>query len=675
MQSNKKLKKYAWGDYYGNPWTSKEANTNWGNLANIAGSSIPPPSRIETDYTKSRQNTNTSVNAGVEAVGAINPIIGGALKLGQGIGEQTTDEFGLYKNGTGEFIDNSFNPNTGIQNLKDFSSKPTWSGAANQFSLGLFGTSASQERALKGRDSYYRKQRQGIADYSQGILANYPTMGYAKYGMKYPNGGKLPYPTTVDADYKVLASNIAQYSGNTHENGGIPLDINQDKKPDIEIEDKEVIKDNMVFSDRITPSPEYRMMAKKQGFNITNKDTYASVTAKLGKQKGDFESKLDSTRLGEKRSAELMIERLDDIANSLFEDQQSTTKVNNPKMDYLKSLNNTDPTDAFFNEVKVKRALRGYPEYSEYANGGTLPGLGSFTLGKKNYNYGPSGNLEFTAGYQYPDNYNTTRSNLDQENINLLSDLQTLPNIMSRNTGSLSKEPNIILPSLGNSNINTNIPDIAQNNIGQSNTNNINLRERDLSDYRGDIMAGIGSIANQAIINRMETDFDPNLLQKPQYTYSNRLPYLTKSIDSQFQSAVRGINGSSAQDNNALKANLYAKTLGSLNTAVDSESQRKDIIDSKYSDLVNRTNSINAQLKNQSKMLGLENRNQRLALTQANIDNTIRSYMGNEAQRDASELDFIKSYLQLSKEGNTGVATRLINQLPKRARRRIGFSE
>lgn len=657
MYSNKRLKKFAWGDYYSSPNSAinnvdleeqkakrakQQQNMNSiGNGLNVIGAGLDNTNSLnETGYTDSLKKSKTEADALISGVGAINPIVGGFMKVGQGIGSQTVDSDGVYKNRAGSFIDNNVNPTTGIQNFKDYSKDISWETTLSQFSGGLLGESASQKRAKEGIVSRNRKMASDLEKESQNSLLNYPTNGYAKYGMKFPNGGKLPYPTD-GSDYNTLSSDMVQYHGNTHENGGIKLDTNQDRKPDIEIENKEVIKDNMVFSDRLNPSIEAQEASSRIGFSFKKDDTYASAASRLGKKKGNFESKLDSTRIGEAKSAELMTHRLDNISNLLFEDQQdqnkhlasSSTQIENPRMDELKGRKSDNDYENTYRTMDIKKAFKGI------AKERTDPGYVNEPYVRNFENGGPI-----------------------NKNLRLVDTWNTNP--YSNMTKRLMVTPKTDMKlDLNN----------YENSEGPGTESAPSLRSFNLGDYKGDIAAGIGATVNQALISKLETNYDPELVKTPGYNYTNRLPYLTKTIDSQFRTASEGINGSSAQDNNALKANMYAKTLDALNSAVDSETQRKDIFDSRYNELVNRTHSINANLKNRSKEVGMQNRNNRLALTQSNIDNTIRSYMGNEAQRDMMETDFVKSYLNYAKEGDTGVANRLIKQLPKRARRKIGF--
>lgn len=201
------------------------------------------------DYTNERERTTNQVDAGIGAVGAINPLVAGFMKLGQGIGKQTIDEDGLYKNKVGEFIDNNVNPTTGIQNLKDFSKDITWSTAANQLTGGLFGTSASQKKAEKAKFQAALQKQDMMEDLITGDkLANYDFQGNQDERNIYALGGKL----------KRVNSDTVEVEGNTHAEGGVKL-------PNAEVEDEETIAGNYVFSDILGFAEQHKPIARQIG--------------------------------------------------------------------------------------------------------------------------------------------------------------------------------------------------------------------------------------------------------------------------------------------------------------------------------------------------------------------------------------------------------------------------
>ena len=303
----------------------------------LVGSAIESKKPLEeTDYTGKLQTSRAQAKAGVTAIGtgisAINPLVGGAVlaagAIGNAVGSQTVDEFGQYKSRTGNFLDENLNMTTGYQGVvRALKGKQTASGVVNKLTHGLLGKSDNQKEAEKGKAQFERDRLRKIRERSQQTLADYPIYGrpdqpvYAKYGAKFPMGGDLPVPTD-QGDGTQLASNMAQYHGPKHANGGIQLDTDQNADPDIEVEGQEVIKDNMVFSNRLRPSKQIKSVVKASGVGTKKGDTYATLSARIGKKKGRFEQNINSTRPGEKNSASIMQGRLDEVANSLFMDQQ-----------------------------------------------------------------------------------------------------------------------------------------------------------------------------------------------------------------------------------------------------------------------------------------------------------------------------------------------------------------
>jgi hypothetical protein len=201
----------------------------------------------------------------------------------------------------------------------------------------------------------------------------------------------------------------------------------------------------------------------------------------------------------------------------------------------------------------------------------------------------------------------------------------------------------------------------------------IGTRGFDVSDYKGDIAAGLGTIANQIMINKLETKFDPETITPPRNPYTDRRDALTHQANEQYRTATQGIEGSDAQGNLALRSNMYAKSLGNLNQQLDQEQQREDAMSGRHAELKNRTDTYNTQFKNQAKMLSMENRNQKRALTQANIDNLIKSYQGNETVRSFTKTEQGKNLLAALQSGDRGTSERLLESLSPEMRKQIGL--
>ena len=1057
-----------------------------GAALNVAADFIPKNDKYAETQSATEKKTD---EAGVQIAGAIGPWWGALAKVGTtASGHIRKDDNVSHAQG---FLGDTVNPFHQFTSFQEGRGKEKTAAFLNP----VMASHLAADRRKRIAVNKKREEEAELKRNSQYMLGKYNTAGnqyYAKYGMKFPAGGNLPYPTD-GSEVNQLSSNMAQYEGSTHANGGIELDTDQDQQPDIEVEGTEVIKDNMVFSNRLRPSKDVKTIVRDSGVGTKKGDTYATLSARIGKKKGKFEEQIKSTRPGEKNSAQLMQARLDETANLLFMDQQVRkfkkgtngkfpnggkfpdpkkkkidpydTRLENlvSKEDLKKAantpmspLNRYDSASRGLAPVlrvsKVKPSAEDYeflkndrfnvyeapPSQSKilhagylpaniyqkfggkFPNGGNIPpkrkGTGFIAplankdafkrdaLGKnraelekdKSLQTLDIGRVDFEdwnqRGADNPDNplndprllsvdrkqildrfktdnklFATTFARFDPGNspeqqklkgswmdndIYMDAVPQPLPETTSTPTSTKKLKPTYVAPQLyqygswkkpkkpyggytgdpiprrrGRTVQATNVtpppvfppavnplapnaPIIPANpnapiapystpnfegqppprfniedetrrldalgktptypkggkfsvptsgrgasahvdlneypsasypyNISQVNTplytsvpvdawanpveqasklhknfmtasdvryenkfygqNNPRLQEaavkadsaeranivrqkyikemeptnkatreawkrvygyskayggytgrlhkmndalktrafggylpafgegdaydrksrfRDtaiadqwitnpftggssrmtytpkltdppvyasnttiaptprkfgVSDYKGDIAAGIGTIANQIQIGKLETEFNPELADTPRNPYTDRRDYLKQQAGEQYTTATQGIAGSSnAQDNLALKSNMYAKSLSGLNQQLDQEQQREDAYATKHAELKNRTNLINTQTKNAAKQLSMENRNQKKALTQANIDNLIRSYQGNEQVRQFAKTDYARNQLINARAGERGVDARTIAELPPEVRKQLGY--
>lgn len=148
------------------------------------------------DYSASAQDNSgeqaaNAIASGIQAVPVWGQIVGAGMKLGQGIGKQTTDEYGLYKSKGAEVVDNVFNPSTHLQGWKDFFDKPDAGQLVNNLTLGVFGSNRRQRELerLKRRYEFDKimtgaaKNEQAGAAMSNSLPA-YQAPRYGKDGMK-----------------------------------------------------------------------------------------------------------------------------------------------------------------------------------------------------------------------------------------------------------------------------------------------------------------------------------------------------------------------------------------------------------------------------------------------------------------------------------------------------------
>ena len=949
-------------------WLNSPKGQAAGGVANVAANMLP-------QYNNPNQTAGEKATdqAGVQIAGAIGPWWGALAKVGTtASGHIRKDDTGSHARG---FIGDTVNPFHQFNSLQEGKGKEQTAAFLNPVMASHLAADRRKQAALsKKRLEMVERQKAG-----QQKLAQYNVNGniYAKYGTQFPMGGDLPTPTD-QGQGEQLASNMAQYHGPNHDNGGIELDTDQNAQPDIEVEGQEVIKDNMVFSNRLRPSKDVKNIVRDSGVGTKKGDTYATLSARIGKKKGKFEEQMNSTRPGEKNSAQLMQARLDETANLLFMDQQVRKFKKGANGKYSKggkfpnggkvppkkpiitqdqdpfAYINVDPTlttdpetianvNKNLNKSTINRNLLQtnpagqsayyYPDYSKVygrpttdsgyvqqtwvtAPEGTKaladstqqasrqwllendPRFRAKTLaakratGKKPYGgYTTPGseilpprrrgrmvqatnvtpppvfppavnapviptpptakypystpNLQSTAPVTQPFSWDNEFNRLEevrrtptypkggligpvketpvdprtlytkydpsvspQSQIpavrrNRIQALRTQraildknvdPNTMHPDTGFVAdstaaasqkfltrfqpgytesmqpyqrgplkpvdvlpiqryggytkrlhkvndalktrafggylpvfavggeddeEEPYksrksiwgttappvypdlstrtsayAVTPTKANLNPSTaplkvlpsvktpagltggmqGLLDARQQRItDKALKKKISTRGFDVSDYKGDIAAGLGTIANQIQINKLETQFDPELAATPRNPYTDRRDYLTHQAGEQYRTATQGIEGSDAQSNLALKANMYAKSLGSLNQSLDQEQQREDMFGLRHADTKNRTDLINAQTKNQAKMLSMENRNQKRALTQQNIDNLIKSYQGNEAVRSFTKTEQGKNLLAALQSGDRGTSERLLESLSPEMRKQIGL--
>ena len=932
-----------------------------GIAANAAADFIP-----KYNNPNQTQGEKATDQAGTQIASAIGPWWGALAKVGTtASGHIRKDDNVSHAQG---FLGDTVNPFHQFNSLQEGKSREKTAAFLNP----VMASHLAADRRKKAALNRKREKEAEMKRNSQYALGQYNTAGnqyYAKYGMKFPAGGLLPYPTD-GSDVNQLSSNMAQYEGSTHENGGIELDTDKDQQPDIEVESQEVIKDNMVFSNRLRPSKDIKNIVRDSGVSVKKGDTYATLSARVGKKKGKFEEQMKSTRVGEKNSAQLMQGRLDETANLLFMDQQvrkfkkgtngkystggkfpnggkvppkrkgtgfiAPTQNNDPfkrdalgknraelekdktlktldigRVDFedwnqrgadnpdnplndprLLSVDRKQILDRFKTDNKLfattfarfdpgnspeQQKLKGSwmandiymdavpeplseatttptttkklkptyvaPQLYQYGSwkkpkrpyggytGDPIPRIKGRTVQATNVTPPPvfppavnapviptpptakypysTPNLQSTAPVTQPFSWDNEFNRLEEVRRTptypkggLIGPVQDRPvdprtlyakydpatspqsqiplvrsnrkkaiqmqtaildrkidpsmmhpdtrfvtdstanasqNWLNRNdpqwaeamkdvqrgplkpidvlpmqgyggyTNRLHKMNDALKtrafggylpafgegdkytrksrfrdtaiadqwienPFTGGSSRMTYTPTLTDPVVKASNTTIAPTpRKFDVSDYKGDIAAGIGSIANQIQIGRLETEFNPELADTPRNPYTDRRDYLKQQAGEQYTTATQGIAGSSAQDNLALKANMYAKSLSGLNQQLDQEQQREDAYATKHAELKNRTNLINAQTKNAAKQLSMENRNQKKALTQANIDNLIRSYQGNEQVRQFKKTDYARNQLINARAGERGIDARTIASLPPEVRKQLGY--
>lgn len=138
------------------------------------------------------EKTADAIATGVQAIPVYGQLIGGAIKLGQGIGKTTTDPYGVYKSKGSEAVDNMFDLSKGLSKTSDVLSKPSWEGAASLASFGLFGSDSTQNELKKARDLAKKRQFASQSEQndqtgarSRAAIGGFQAAPYGKKGMKF----------------------------------------------------------------------------------------------------------------------------------------------------------------------------------------------------------------------------------------------------------------------------------------------------------------------------------------------------------------------------------------------------------------------------------------------------------------------------------------------------------
>lgn len=485
----------------------------------------------------------------------------------------------------------------------------------------------------------------------------------SEYPTNWALGGNLPQ-VTDNSDQKQIASDMAIYNGATHEGGGIDLDTNKDGKQDIEVENNEVIKDDMVLSDRMEPSDIIKQQLRHLGVYKQQGDSFASYAERLGKKKGEWEKKLDSHLLGESTAAQKMVAKYDKAVNDLFDDQQAQKQEDMVGQYHKKggrfhtiSIPSTDERYIRNNMEIVSEKPHDDYSLEQFKKGGHWI---QKAINPKH------------KGYCTP----MTKSTCTGRRRALALTFKKHHGFHKHGLGGLIDIPERAYGGQVSTDDQYASPYFYEDNHVKGfnpNGGNRTLYSKGgdfLNDNYGEIASVVGGIGNQLAIGQLKTDFQPNYTPTPLNPYTDRTNYITNQGQSQFRALTQGLNYGSQQENSGVKANLYAKTLGVTNDQLNQEQSRKDALQSHYQQMLQYNNFFNTQQGNAAKQLSMENRNQKVALGQQNWNNTVQSMIGNKTQKELRDLDLAKTFLYSTMQGGTGVSDRLLESLPADIRRK-----
>lgn len=145
-----------------------------------------------------------------------------------------------------------------------------------------------------------------------------PTNGF--YGAE---GGIMPANAVAEESSSPIGDKGYKFIGASHEQGGIPMDLNNDGIDESEVEGDEVGNGLALYSNRLKPTKIFLNLIEDKGFKTKTKKTYAKHAEYFLKKKEKYEEMLEETfNPLQTRTATVMIDRVDDILDMLFIDQE-----------------------------------------------------------------------------------------------------------------------------------------------------------------------------------------------------------------------------------------------------------------------------------------------------------------------------------------------------------------
>jgi hypothetical protein len=137
----------------------------------------------------------------------------------------------------------------------------------------------------------------------------------------YALGGQAPMMEDPSMGEELSSSGVG-FDGPTHEEGGIPMDFDNDGQYESEVEGTEVQSEDRIYSDRLPISEEIYNLVTNYGFPCDYNSSYSDVARKLEKKKGFFEEKKESNISVAANTGHIMITRIDELLEILFLDQE-----------------------------------------------------------------------------------------------------------------------------------------------------------------------------------------------------------------------------------------------------------------------------------------------------------------------------------------------------------------
>lgn len=464
--------------------------------------------------------------------------------------------------------------------------KPSHKG---RFTAYLKRTGKTAAQAANSSDPHVR----AMADFAINIGHTKKAFG----GRLYDDGGGIdPIDQTVNPEWEAEGGETVQGDANVEQSTPVASDMQQITGPSHEQGGVMGSGGDRIYSDRLQISPDLQNILRTNGIKVGNKQTYADVSAKIGKLKGKFENKTDG--IG-KQTANIMLPRLEQSLDDTFNDQE---------------------------------AGKAAQAYKKFAKGGLTGGIRSNLDGMSMVNTFPDGGSP--DGSIIADPRSIGMSNADVTGIT---------NIMNR------PDPNSI-PAVPDSYWNPAQPD--------DNPSFLDKASDFIGDNSGQLTNAGVYLSNLGTINRMNTTVNPQYLSSPNYNYVDRSGSAINRNSALLRTGIAGLTNSGRTVNASNIGALYAKTVEGNSQIAANENARKDNYNDVYNQRYDRINAENTGINNKAQDDARELFNSQLALKQGARNAFVAGIQGNIASKKQGELDQQRIKLIGQANDSNGVMTR-----------------
>ena len=176
---------------------------------------------------------------------------------------------------------------------------------------------ALQQSLLQGTSDYYSDLSALQAFDNQYNAALGADMGATRFGVNQPG-------FNMEIDPRQIAEGVLKVNGPDHSNGGVDVDADLDGVAEYELEGGEVIASERVYSKRLKIPKDFIEYADSEGLTVTS-GTFAQVAETLGRLKKTYDDKMVSLDAASVNTGTLMLERIENLYNTLFATQEITT--------------------------------------------------------------------------------------------------------------------------------------------------------------------------------------------------------------------------------------------------------------------------------------------------------------------------------------------------------------